>query len=512
MPGENRAVILYELNEVPWSVVDYYVSRRPKSNLAALLAAGQSLTTRHDDSPELQGLQPWRTWPSLHTSTYGHNSFDLGQDPATFRGDPIWTVAEKAGLSVGLFGPLQSWPARRFSHGGFYVPDTFSQDSKTVPSSLSRFQAFNLAMTSENNFSSDAELDLRTLSATGFDLVRNGLTMKSTGTLVAHLTREMRDRRYKSLRPTMQVLPCFDLYWRLHRKHRPRLSIFFTNHVASMMHRFWGDAMPGYTESHKYVPDDVYGDFISTAMDFTDRQLGRIRKYVAAHPQTMLVIAASMGQGPVDSRFTDRGLFVLADHTKLVSRLGLKPAERGLAMYPHLSLVFADEAAAQAAVGPLESVTADGGRRLFSRFRVEGRTVTFAIDNAVDSDEEELGLSVPVEFTPADAHGSASATPTDLGFTYRPRVGGDNTAYHIPEGMLLACGAGVPRDPSRREVDVLDVAPSLLANVLGVEPAASMQGVPTLFAATDPNQRAADTSGSSVTAGAGGDGRLDWST
>lgn len=481
MTGDNRDVVLYELNEVPWSVIDYYIQQRPESNLAALIEGGQSLTTRHDDSPKLQGLQPWRTWPSLHTSTYDHNSFDLGQDPATFRGDPIWDVAERAGLSVGLFGPLQSWPAREFAHGGFYVPDTFSQDSLTVPPSLSRFQAFNLAMTSENSFSSDAALDPRALLATGVDLVRLGLTPRSMGTLAAHLARETRDQRYKSLRPAMQVLPCFDLYWRLHRKHQPRLSIFFTNHVASMMHRFWGDAMPGYTESYDYVPDEVFGGFIRTAMDFTDRQLGRIREYMAAHPQAVLVIAASMGQGPVHARFTDRGLFVLDDHTKLVSRLGLRPAELGLTMYPHLSLVFADEAAAQAAVAPLESVVADGVGRLFSRFRVEGRTVTFAIDNAIDSGNEELGLSVPVKFRRADANDDGTATPAELGFTYRPRVGGDNTAYHIPEGILLAYGAGVPRDPSRKEVDVLDVTPSLLANVLGVEPAPSMQGIPTLF-------------------------------
>jgi hypothetical protein len=63
----------------------------------------------------------------------------------------------------------------------------------------------------------------------------------------------------------------------------------------------------------------------------------------------------------------------------------------------------------------------------------------------------------------------------------RSRVGGDNTAYHIPEGMMLAYGAGVTPDPSRKEVDLLDVAPSILANALGVEPAATMRGIPTLF-------------------------------
>ena len=37
-----RDVILYELNEVPWTIVDYYITRRPNSNLAELIEAGQS--------------------------------------------------------------------------------------------------------------------------------------------------------------------------------------------------------------------------------------------------------------------------------------------------------------------------------------------------------------------------------------------------------------------------------------------------------------------------------------
>ena len=167
-----RDVILYELNEVPWSVVDYYVEQRPDSNFAALVKNGQSLTTVN--SGPAGRLQPWRTWPTLHTSMYDHNSFDLGQDPDTFRGDPIWDVAEKAGLNVGLFGPLQSWPARKFAHGGFYIPDTFSQDSKTYPESLRGFQDFNLSMTRKMGFDSNVALNPRMLAGAGLDLLRHG--------------------------------------------------------------------------------------------------------------------------------------------------------------------------------------------------------------------------------------------------------------------------------------------------------------------------------------------------
>jgi hypothetical protein len=33
--GPRRDVIFYELNEVPWRVVDYYIERRPDSHMAA---------------------------------------------------------------------------------------------------------------------------------------------------------------------------------------------------------------------------------------------------------------------------------------------------------------------------------------------------------------------------------------------------------------------------------------------------------------------------------------------
>ena len=78
-----RRVLLYELNEVPWEVVDLYVAARPRSNLAKLLPRAMLRTTTNTDPVD---LMPWRTWPTFHTSLYtpDHNSYDQGQDPATF--------------------------------------------------------------------------------------------------------------------------------------------------------------------------------------------------------------------------------------------------------------------------------------------------------------------------------------------------------------------------------------------------------------------------------------------
>jgi hypothetical protein len=468
-----RSVILYELNEVPWEIVDLYISDRPSSHLATLVAEGLCRTTVNEDPVP---LQPWRTWPTFHKSMYTaeHNSVDLGQDPSSFRGEALWDVVEAAGRPVGLFGPMQSWPCRRFRSGGFYVPDTFSRSSETEPRSLQRFQAFNLAMTAENSFASDAPIGFREPVLAGVDLLTKGLTPMSAAEIVVHLAREKKDTRHKGARSVLQALPSFDLFWRLHKKHTPALSVFFTNHVAGMMHRYWGDGVPGYSEAHDYAVDRIYGQFVTRAMDLFDRQLGRIQSYVATHPDTVLIVAASMGQGPIEY-LEIRQTYVLHDAARLISALALEGAEPGLAMYPRVSLRLPSPAAAEAAIEPITSVTSPLGP-MFHDVRVHGTTISFEINYEYAAND----LPSKVTYRPAGGGTPIDADVADLGVIVRSRPGGGNTAYHVPEGMLLAWGGGISPDPSRQACSVLDAAPSILS-LLGLPPAPSMTGGDDMF-------------------------------
>ena len=276
-----RKVILYELNEVSWDVIDYYVSLKPKSNLASILGYSQCLTTVNQD---YQALQPWITWPTFHKSMYSneHNIFRLGQDPKSFLGEDLWVIAEQNGLSVGLFGALQSWPAHEPAHGGFYVPDTFSKTAVTFPSWAENFQRFNLMMTQKNSSYTCPDLEFYQLAKAGISLLKTGLTLNSMRKIIIHILQEQLDKRYKARRSIIQVLPSFDLYWKLQQEYKPDLSIFFTNHVASMMHRFWGDTFSNYCKSYpQYKPDPVARNFVKTAMDFFDYQLGIIMNFMA---------------------------------------------------------------------------------------------------------------------------------------------------------------------------------------------------------------------------------------
>jgi hypothetical protein len=470
----SRRVILYELNEVPWRLVDLYTAARSGSALASLVVSSGCLTTVDDDPVH---LQPWRSWPTLHTSLYTdeHRSFDLGQDPSTFRGVPMWDVVDAASRPVGLFGVLQSWPPKRFRAGGFHVPDTFAPSPETEPPELRRFQLFNLAMTRRNAFASDAPISARELALAGLDLSRRGLTARSAATIARQLVRERREPRHTAARSTMQVLPSFDLYWRLHRRYEPHLSVFFTNHVAGMMHRFWADAVPGDARGYGATPDEVYGAFVFDALDLFDRQLATMLRYVETSPDTVLVVASSMGQGPIEHRDMPE-TYVVEDAERLVRRLGLPGARPLLAMYPRIALGFDDESAAERAIELVAAVRTPSGP-LFGDITRWGTTLSFEVDHRFG----QRGLAGTVTIDDK-ASGRGSEVPIDeLGVIVRARPGGGNTAFHVPDGILLAYGQGVKPDAARREVSILDVAPSLL-ELMGLTPDPSMRGHAGLFA------------------------------
>ena len=459
-------VILYELNEVPWEIVDLYIQSHPESTFARLSRVADTRTTVNDDPAE---LSPWRTWPTVHRSMYtkDHNSYELGQDPATFVGVDVWDVLDAEGVPVGLFGPLQSWPARQLKSGGFYVPDTFASDAKTYPPELSTFQDFNLRMTSENSFSADAPLSPKSMALVGVDLVRRGLKPQSMVKLARHLVNERRDRRFKGARPMMQVVPSFDLFWKLFQQHQPRFTIFFTNHVAAMMHRYWGDAVPGYETEYDYQADAVYKGFVLAAMDLADEQLATIAKYVDATPGARLVVAASMGQGPVHQRKDKGKRPFLEDGDRLGRFLDCGPTQTLRAMHPMASLQFVDEASATAAAEKVGRVLGSDGAPVFDAVEHRGTTVTFQIkDTAVEDGDHKVTLDDRV------------AEFDEVGLGLKERIGGNNTAYHVPEGIFLDyTGRGrSAAAEARAEVSALDVTPSLLKNVFGVEPPESMQG------------------------------------
>ena len=120
-------MIMYEINEVPWRVVDYYVERKPHSAIAQLLARSQTYTTQTKDTGE---LHPWSTWPTLHRGVYNdtHNIRFLNQELPE-QHPPIWQLLNTAGVRTGVFLSLQSHPIPE-GEWGLLHPGYFCTHSK----------------------------------------------------------------------------------------------------------------------------------------------------------------------------------------------------------------------------------------------------------------------------------------------------------------------------------------------------------------------------------------------
>ena len=56
-------VIIYELNEVPRKLFEFYVEKNPKSAFAKIKKEGLIFNTYTNDQGE---LHPWSTWPTVH--------------------------------------------------------------------------------------------------------------------------------------------------------------------------------------------------------------------------------------------------------------------------------------------------------------------------------------------------------------------------------------------------------------------------------------------------------------
>ncbi|MFK7826592.1 MAG: hypothetical protein AB8G05_20800 [Oligoflexales bacterium] len=235
-----RPILVLEINEVPWKVLDLYLNNKDYPNISKFFESEETYTTISNDDRE---LSPWITWPSFHRglNNCDHGIRFLGQDPISFKGVPIWEEYTKKNFSIGICGSLQSWPPIDPGKNGFYLPDTFALDSRCYPSHLEPIQKFNLDQVKKNgrvvNKKSFKISDGLRLSK---DLIKAGISVHTIKELVKQLSFEHFYPYRKSYRPIFQGVLFWDIFCKCFNSHNPpSFSTYFTNHIAGLMHRYW---------------------------------------------------------------------------------------------------------------------------------------------------------------------------------------------------------------------------------------------------------------------------------
>ncbi len=443
-------ILFYELNEVPWKVIDYYLANRPNSNLAMLLDQSHSLTTRSVDEGE---LHPWSTWPTIHrgVSNQKHGIKYLNQDLSVAdTWPPIWEILTDNKIETGVFGSLQSYPPKTSVHNKFYIPDTFAAKPKTHPEQYEAFQRFNLAQTGANKAVSSK------ISASDFQqalaLLRTGVQLKTLTKVSIHVLNELINPLFKSRRAILQPLLAFDVFLNCIKADQPAYVSFYSNHVAGIMHRFWKYSFPeDFDESEPTGKKaEFHGQSIIKAMDVFDEQLGRLL-VIAKRYDYKIVVCSSMGQQAID-RGDYQPELGLANFEQLKLAVGFDgEVKLNLAMQPDVAFEFKDEITLKRFEQQLSRVTDTDGKQLLPEgYPAVGLTLNRKLVSTsalVDNQQIKIGDQL--------------MQLSDVGLKLFERDQG--TGYHQPDGILIWQSESNSIDDSRRLVDSRQVLPTLLA-------------------------------------------------
>jgi hypothetical protein len=465
-----RKIILFELNEVPWRVVDDYVAGSPDGVMATTLHRCRQYVTV---APDEGHLSPWRTWPSVHRGVPDqlHLIGDLGQDhqAADEAYPPIWRLLHDHGASVGVCGSLHSAPPPDdMGSYAFYLPDAFAADDRAHPRLLSRFQSFNLSMTRRSARNVDASISwssaVRVLAASP----ALGIRPRTYVEAAAQLAAERREPHRRGRRRTLQSALTFDVFMRQIGRTTPDFSTFFSNHVASSLHRYWAATYPD-----DYLELDLDRDWLAAhrdeipwAMRAAERMLGRLVSFADAHPEYEVWTASSMGQGATLAERLETAVYV-RDLATFMRRLGMPDGswQPRPAMLPQTNVTVRDALAPTfeqhlSELGlvdkPLSYRRGDGG--------------FFAMDfGHANMHQRPTPVRYRGERYPLAAFGLAAVEIEDRSGT---------TAYHVPEGLLFvydpqydgrlaASSASTEASADRPQISTLAIAPALL-KVFGV--------------------------------------------
>jgi hypothetical protein len=432
-------ILLLEINEVPWRLVDRYLPDESLPNLRRFFDSAAQYSSWAVDTGE---LSPWVTWPTLHRgmNNQRHGILNLGQDPATFRGAPIWQDVRERGGSIGVCGSMQSWPPVDPGPGGFYLPDTFAHDARCIPSYVEPFQQYNLNQVKRNARVVNSELQTGGLGSALKSMLRSGVRVSTLARLAAQVAAERIDSDRAKRRPVFQGI----LFWDVFRSHfnaaePPAFSTFFTNHIAGVMHRYWHNVFPEDFQGRKTPLEKSQEPLMRFALQALDAMLADVMNWCERNPDLVVVFASSMGQGAIHRDYHEGVELVVEDLARLVASAGARESEYRplLAMVPQVAIDVTNAGLRAALKQTLSGATTSKGES-FIRVQEIGTSLSITVTTPSRAEIDEGRCTMDGRVLDWKEAG------------IRAQEVEPGTGYHIPEGSLAFYSAGV-RAPNGQE-------------------------------------------------------------
>ena len=441
-------IIVYEANEVPERVLRWYARAHPNSAIATLLDRGGFASTVNSDELVDRELYPSQTWATAATGVpYDKHGIYWYADPKPVDLPLYWQSAARY-RSVGVVGTLHSSPlsaSAGLENLKFCVPDIFADSSETIPAHLEGVQRFSMTMANQNARSVGSRWPILGYLRGLAGVLRAGVSPSTLARLGSIAVAVASKRIPKERLRTAHAVLMFDVFERQVKQHDTDLAVFFSNHVAAAMHRFWFASFPDDWADELYDRAWVERNLgeLPAAVSELDRQLGRLLR-ICERTGRRLVVISSMGQhGGEPLRDKSDRVFVVRQPAPFLAAIGVPPeAKERAAMVPQLSAEYVSSDAAVVDKSRIEAA--------FPQLLVDcaGPVVTITYDLPVNEDGRvQLGSEM---VDPASIGGEAI------------EVEEHRNGMHHPIGVLLS-SAPFAENPGDTPVDTLALAPALLA-------------------------------------------------
>lgn len=417
-------IIILELNEVPHKVITQFFGNKIPGKYPSDYYQTISLDKGH--------ISPWITWSTVHRGVtnekHGINDINQYSDIIDEKYPTIFSQCIKDGFKVGIANTMHSGilAEKKSEKYQFLIPEAFSNSSFCIPKSLEPFQKLNLALSRQSSrvVSTKIPKKISIFKALG-SYILNTNHLGALGSAIFQIFIEKFNKHRVVRRRTIQSNLIFDLFLTGLEKKRPDLSVFFTNHVASTMHRFWEATYPN--DYKNQISSDSwikrYKNEIPYAMNVSIAYINKLKKIIDNQSNMQLWIISSMGQERVENYKPEDFFWDIVDINKFVSScLGI---DLKVQQIPQMIPLYSFKADKKI-IDSFESfLSTTNNMRLRGKTK---ETIAFSINN--QTSETFIGAR---SFTPKGLEKKIIEEQTS------------SAAYHIPYGFLMRYGPGLDK-------------------------------------------------------------------
>lgn len=446
-------IILFELNEVPVRIIEYYCKMRPNSWLAQNFNRLKKFETYCENGGH---ISPWNTWPTLHRGVTNQKHFisDFNQDLKDVDAEfpPIWKMLADNNIKTGVFGSLHSYPPPSLQGNySFYVPDVFAIGKECFPKDVEIFQDINLKLSRKSARNVDSSIPYKDMLRLFGKMGSLGFKAGTLGAIGSQLVQEKTTPWKTVRRRTYQTVLSFDVFYKLLVTEKPDFTTFFTNHVASSQHRYWAAVFPTEYKDLKYDKEwiETYENEIIFTMSKTDDMLRRLAYFVDKNPSYKLMITSSMGQEAVESEPIETQLYI-EGHEAFFANFGISKDDFAFlpSMLPQFNYFVKD---ADSFAAQIETLRVNDKKVHFRNLGEKRFSIDLGQQNLKSTEVMLNG-----EVLAFDKSGLKNVVIEDKSSA---------TAYHIPEGHCFIYHPSFQKSAiNSHQVSTQEIMPTILQN------------------------------------------------